>query len=100
MNIFGEPNLTPLYTDLEPFEIYRSISYNQEDSFLFESLDRPRRLAEITVMGFAPVSKIRGYSDYITVQRNNNNNTTTLSTADPCVALLEMMGTSTYDNYI
>ncbi|MXY61213.1 MAG: anthranilate synthase component I family protein [Cenarchaeum sp. SB0665_bin_23] len=98
MNIFGEPNLTPLYTDLEPFEIYRSISYNQEDSFLFESLDRPRRLAEITVMGFAPVSKIRGYSDYITVQRNNNN-TTTHRTDDPFGALQEMMRTSTYDKY-
>lgn len=97
MDIFGEPNLTPIETDLEPFEIYRSISYNQRDSFLFESLDRPRRMAEITVMGFAPVAKIRGYKDHITIQRGDD--IVTQHTQNPLNALQHIMRKSKYDTY-
>ncbi len=97
MDVFGEPNIISIDTNLEPFEIYRSISYKQRDSFLFESLDRPRRMAEITVMGFSPVAKIRGYKDHITIQRGND--TKMHHTKDPFGALQHMMRTSRYNRY-
>ena len=97
MDTFGEPNLEPISTALGPFEIYRNLARHKTDSFLFESLDKPREMAETTIMGFAPVAKIRGYKDHITIQKGEH--TKVEPTHDPFHTLQCIMRTCNYNKY-
>ena len=100
MDTFGEkqPKIIPLDLTDNQFEIYNKISRNYSHSFLFESLTGPEVLAETSVMGFAPKTVLKGYSDRVEI-KTQNKVLETISTNDPFTELKKLLSKSEDQTY-
>ena len=69
VNAFGtsNPQIIPLESSEDQFQIYSKLSKNHSHSFLFESLTGPEILAETSVMGFDPKTIVKGYKDRVDI---------------------------------
>jgi anthranilate synthase component 1 len=47
-------NKIKIKTDKDPFEIFKQIYLNYENTFILESLTGPKELSEFSVIGFEP----------------------------------------------
>ncbi len=99
MDAFGaaEPQIVPLDTAENPFQLYERLSANHSHSFLLESLAEPGELAETSVIGFGPGSIIRGYADRIEVESGGRTSST--ATDDPFGMLKGMMRHSSHQDH-
>ncbi|MDA0755959.1 MAG: anthranilate synthase component I family protein [Crenarchaeota archaeon] len=71
MNTFGKHIISKIplvYTETQPFDVYKKISKNYTHSFLFESLEGPDELSETSIMGFDPELIVKCYFNRITIQ--------------------------------
>jgi anthranilate synthase component 1 len=50
----GEPKFQKLDTKMMPFQIFKKISKEFDNNFIFESLDGPKELVESSIIGFDP----------------------------------------------
>ncbi|MDN5844989.1 MAG: anthranilate synthase component I family protein [Candidatus Nitrosocosmicus sp.] len=54
-----EPTFVTLETRMSPFDIFKRLSDEFSDFFIFESLEGPQELVESSIMGFGPKYKIK-----------------------------------------
>ena len=54
-----EPTFVSLETGMHPFDIFKKLSDEFSDVFIFESLEGPQELVESSIMGFGPKYKIK-----------------------------------------
>ena len=66
-----EPTFVNLETNLHPFDIFKRISDEFTDIFIFESLEGPQELVESSIMGFGPKYKIKCNNNTLWVYKND-----------------------------
>jgi len=66
-----EPTFVTLETSILPFDIFKRISCEFNDLFIFESLEGPQELAESSIMGFGPKYKIKCNTNTLLVYHND-----------------------------
>ena len=66
-----EPTFVNLETNMHPFDIFKKISDEFSDIFIFESLEGPQELVESSIMGFGPKYKIKCDSSTLRVYKDN-----------------------------
>jgi anthranilate synthase component I len=66
-----EPTFVTLETSMPPFEIFKRLSYEFSDFFIFESLDGPQELVESSIMGFGPKYKIKCNANTLLVYKDD-----------------------------
>ncbi len=66
-----EPTFVNLETNMHPFEIFKRISDEFTDIFIFESLEGPQELVESSIMGFGPKYKIKCNNNTLWVYKND-----------------------------
>lgn len=66
-----EPTFVTLETSMSPFEIFKRLSYEFSDLFIFESLDGPQELVESSIMGFGPKYCIKCNANTLLVYKND-----------------------------
>ena len=66
-----EPTFVTLETSMLPFDIFKRISCEFNDLFIFESLEGPQELAESSIMGFGPKYKIKCNTNTLLVYHND-----------------------------
>jgi anthranilate synthase component I len=65
-----EPTFVNLETNMHPFDIFKRISDEFTDIFIFESLEGPQELVESSIMGFGPKYKIKCNNNTLWVYKN------------------------------
>ena len=66
-----EPTFVNLETNMHPFDIFKKISDEFDDIFIFESLEGPQELVESSIMGFGPKYKIKCNNNTLWVYKND-----------------------------
>ncbi len=66
-----EPTFVNLETNMHPFDIFKRISDEFTDIFIFESLEGPQELVESSIMGFGPKYKIKCNNNTLWVYKND-----------------------------
>ncbi|MDQ3083209.1 MAG: hypothetical protein M3Q77_00155, partial [Thermoproteota archaeon] len=67
----NEPTFVILETNMHPFDIFKRLSYEFSDLFIFESLEGPQELVESSIMGFGPKYKIKCNTNMLLVYKND-----------------------------
>ena len=66
-----EPTFVSLETNLNPFDIFKRLSDEFNDIFIFESLEGPQELVESSIMGFDPKYKIKCNTNTLLVYKDD-----------------------------
>ena len=66
-----EPTFVTVETSMSPFDIFKRLSYEFSDFFIFESLDGPRELVESSIIGFGPKYKIKCSANTLLVYKDD-----------------------------
>ena len=66
-----EPTFVSLELSMDPFDIFKKLSDEFRDHFIFESLDGPHELVESSIMGFGPKYKIKCNTNTLLVYKED-----------------------------
>ncbi len=66
-----EPTFVSLESSMDPFDIFKKLSDEFRDHFIFESLDGPHELVESSIMGFGPKYKIKCNTNTLLVYKED-----------------------------
>lgn len=83
-------NKIKIKTDKDPFEIFKQIYLNYENSFILESLTGPKELSEFTVIGFEPEFTVKCDKDKFQIFRKGKI-TSEKKVRDPLVELRKIL---------
>ncbi len=83
-------NLISLDLNRDPYQLFRMLYANYEDTFILESLTGPREMSEFSIIGFDPIIKFTAKSNDVEIKYRDGSKDS-YKTDDPLHILKELM---------